>query len=135
MEMPIEVIVTLFIVLFVGTLIVMFSQTIIGSAQNQLPTTDAKKGETQILEVSTVTNSQIGMLVDECYKTRFGKVFKQETCFIVHSSSSYQIGSSNDINGYTTNKTALGKVTGAGNTVNTVLIIWDFANTNVEVSA
>jgi hypothetical protein len=113
----------------------MFSQTIIGSAQNQLPTTDSKKGETQILEVSTVTNSQIGMLVDECYKTRFGKVFKQETCFIVHSSSPYQIGSVNDINANTSNRSALGTVTGASTTVNTVLIIWDFANTNVEVSA
>ena len=135
MEMPIEVIITLFLVLFVGALIVMFSQTIIGNAENQLPTLDSKAGGTQIIEVSSITNSQLGLLVDECFKTRFGKVFKEETCFIVHSSSPYQIRSTSDINGYTSDKSALWGVIGSGTMVNTVLINWDFANTGVEVSA
>jgi hypothetical protein len=135
MEMPIELIVTLMIVLVVGALIVTFSQTILGNAENQLPKLDASKTqETQILEVATITNSQIAMLVDECFKNRFGKVFKQETCFIVHSDTAYKIGSVDDINALTSDKSALGRVD-VGEMVNTVLIIWDFANTNVEVSA
>ena len=135
MEMPIEVIITLFLVIFVGALIVTFSQTIIGNAENQLPTIDSKAGGTQILEVSTITNMQIALLVDECFKTRFGKVFKDETCFIVHSSSSYQIGVTDDINASTTDKSALWKVSNENSNVNTVLIKWIFANTGVEVSA
>lgn len=135
MEMPIEVIITLFLVIMVGSLIVMFSQTILGNAENQLPKIDSKTGETQILEVATITNSQIALLVDECYKTRFGKVFKDETCFIVHSSSSYQIGTTEDINALTANKSALWRAVNTADGVNTVLIKWIFANTGVEVSA
>jgi hypothetical protein len=119
----------------VGSLIVMFSQTILGNAENQLPKIDSKTGETQILEVSTITNSQIALLVDECFKTRFGKVFKDETCFIIHSSSPYQIGTTGDINALTENKSALWQTVPGASSVNTVLIKWIFANTGVEVSA
>lgn len=135
MEMPIQLIMTLFVVLIVGSLVILFSQNLLFNAEQGLPTLgnyDKTKQGTQILEVDSLSNAQIAFLVDECYSTRFGKVFKDETCFIVHSVAQASVDN-DDINAKVSTEGILGEVDEED--VKTVFINWNFFNTQVDVTS
>lgn len=129
MEMPIQVIMTLFVVLIVGSLVILFSQNLLNEADAGLPKFDKGSVEIQILEVDSVSSNQLGFLVDECYASRFGKVFKDETCFIVHSKNTYAISQSGIAGAV---EAPLGVVDN-GVSTKTIFVNWNFIDTKVDV--
>lgn len=135
MEAPIQLIMTMFVVLLVGSLVILFSQNLLADAEQSLPKIKSEyKNEdgVKILEVDSFTNQQIAFLVDECYNTRFEKVFKDEFCFIIHSSDVGEIKKDAISNGLFKGE-MLGSVEEGEH--KTVLIKWNFFKTSVDVSS
>ncbi len=130
MEMPVQVIIILFVVTLVGAMIVLFSQSLIDQSQNQLTEFTSKEKDNKFLEVNSITNSQIAVLVDECYQKSFGEKINNETCFIIHGKNDFT-PSENQIKQNLKNKEALGEVT--TETTKTIYINWNSLESKVEV--
>jgi hypothetical protein len=131
MEMPIQMIITLFIVIAAGGMVLLFAQTTINRADNALPQLDKDPKGEQVLEVASTTSTQIGFLIEECYKNSFGKIFKDQTCFIVHSASPYTVSEA-DIKSALSNNSILGTVDNGSGT-KTVYIKWNFGKSQIDV--
>ncbi len=86
MEMPINVVITLFVGLLVGGLIVFFAQNIVFSSEQQF-IEFLDEEENGFFDLKEITESQIGFLVKSCYEKSFGESLDNELCYIVHGES------------------------------------------------
>jgi hypothetical protein len=134
MEMPVQLIITLFIVLVVGTLVINFSQDLIGAGKNSIlgffggdkkPPTGA-----DLIDVTSVSDREVVALIKECYNKNYGVNLHSGICFTVHSNEPYNIVPENlvalvgDVN-------VLGNVEKAS--VKTFFINWNVDKGKVEV--
>lgn len=129
--MPIQIMIVLFIAFAVGMLVLMFSENLLNSANDQLIVKNDDIPKEQFIEVISTSNTQIGSLVDTCYKTHFGKVFNNETCFILKAQSDFS-PDANEIKRFVSDENILGEVTGSSKIF---VIKWNFEKTKVEVES
>jgi hypothetical protein len=92
MEVPIKVMITLFVTLVVGFAIISFSRQIIEKSRSDLentnPGSDLDDDEEQkIIELSVLDNQQTIDLVSECYDRNHGRVLERTLCFVVIAKS------------------------------------------------
>ncbi len=92
MEMPIQVFITMFIMVVVGSLVIMFSQGLIDRGNTNIDRINpSDKPEDTIFDVKVITVSQIANLVDSCYRKNFAKSLGDARCFIIHGETSVSI--------------------------------------------
>ena len=84
MELPIRVIITLFVTLIVAVSIIYFSTDIIERARANMANINGKEvPKNQVIEVETVTTQQIINLAEQCYEDKAGKILDKELCYVV----------------------------------------------------
>ncbi len=88
MEMPIRIIITLFVALVVGTTLVVFSKEMISKSRDDIdknrPGVDpTAEEESKIIQLNRVDESQMIDLMTECYNKHHGTTFERELCFAV----------------------------------------------------
>jgi hypothetical protein len=130
MEMPIWAMITLFLAVTVGSMILLFGADLLGLAKTDLESQfDGEEGSRIFWQVS-MTDSQIAGLVEECYKASFGQANVKGVCFAVTLDNEADIKSASiaplvklDQNKFKIND---GKTTSFS-------IVWNFINSKVEV--
>jgi hypothetical protein len=132
MELPIQVIVVLFVALIVGGAIVAFSQQSLRNAQETLNERwrEDPANKQLVVDVVEADEGTILSLANECVRKSQGVVAEQTTCFAVFSPSFTDLASLNDrelLEGFKLN------TTGAPDTPQAVRITYNPAGT-VEVS-
>jgi len=89
MEMPIRIMITLFVALIVGSTIIVFSKQMIESSRQKIENTqftdDDVTEEDKIISVSTLDSGQIVDLMEECHRRYYSETFEKELCFVVMS--------------------------------------------------
>jgi hypothetical protein len=93
MELPINVVVTMFVGLLVGGLIVVFAQNVIFSSQMEFDETFKDKENNSFFDLKQITDSQIALLAKSCYDKSFGHALESQLCFIVHGESPVSLDS------------------------------------------
>jgi len=88
MDMPIRIMITLFVALVVGSTIIVFSKQMIERSkvdiQNVRPGEDPSKLEEQkIINLNTVDTNQLIDLMEECYNRHTVQTLDKELCFAV----------------------------------------------------
>jgi len=87
MDMPIRIMVTLFVALVVGSTIIVFSKQMIDKSKMDIeratPETGVEDEEQKIINLNTVDSNQLIDLMEECYRKNTGQTFDRELCFAV----------------------------------------------------
>ncbi|MEM0360571.1 MAG: hypothetical protein QXK06_04520 [Candidatus Diapherotrites archaeon] len=129
MEMPIWAIITLFLAISVASLILLFGTDMLASARNALNNWFPQESP-QIIRQPSISDTQVAELIEQCYKNSYGKALKQEVCFSITLDNAVNLKSASisplvkiDQNHFKIND---------GNT-RSFSIVWDFANSKVEV--
>jgi len=88
MDMPIRIIITLFVAMIVGTSIIMFAKQIIDKGREDL--IQARPGvnpddidDEKIIHMNILDDQQLINLILECYDRHHGQSFERELCFVV----------------------------------------------------
>ncbi|MEM4268421.1 MAG: hypothetical protein QXK37_06360 [Candidatus Woesearchaeota archaeon] len=87
MEMPIRIMITLFVAIIVGVTVITFSKQMIEKSKMDLERSRpgielTKEEEEKIIELNLVDTAQIIDLITECYNRHHLKTFEKELCFI-----------------------------------------------------
>ncbi|MBW2990113.1 hypothetical protein KY348_00235 [Candidatus Woesearchaeota archaeon] len=92
MELPIRIMIILFVAIVVGVMIIAFSRNILERSKEKLdnpPGLDLSDAEEQkIVELNNLDNSQLIEMVRACYEMHHAKTFNRELCFVVIASTS-----------------------------------------------
>jgi len=88
MDLPIRIMITLFVALVVGSTIIVFSQQMISKSRDDIdknrPGVDLIEDEEEkIIELNDVDTFQIVDLMTECYNRHHSQTFEREICFVV----------------------------------------------------
>ena len=88
MELPIRIIITLFVAVVVGSTLIVFSKQMIDRAREDIeanrPGIDPTEAEEQkIIQLNRIDTFQIIDLMEECYRMHHAKSFSRELCYIV----------------------------------------------------
>ncbi len=96
MEMPIQIFITLFVLIVVGSLVIMFSQTLIDQAGYDVKNFKAEDNGSglNLLEVKSLDSSQVAALVEQCNSENYGQSLNTKTCYIVRSDTAFNIARS-----------------------------------------
>lgn len=86
MELPIKIMLTLFVALVVAGLAIFLARTTVDSAKNQMMNLQKELPPEKLIDKgsSAVTTSEVVYLAEECYRMGLQDVFdKTEICFLV----------------------------------------------------
>lgn len=87
MELPIRVMIVLFVAIVVGGMIIVFSNQILDQTRNDLYTLGVENvGEDRIIEVATLGDKEILALAEQCVRDYSG-TFDEQICFAVFTQS------------------------------------------------
>lgn len=97
MEMPINIIVILFVAVIVGSVLIIFTRQNLNDARENLAERFLQEGGTtdDIVEVQNVTETTIISLAEECLDRKQGG-FEREVCFALFASSWPDLSALND---------------------------------------
>ncbi len=132
MEMPIQIIITLFIAIAVGSMVLMFSGSLLDlSAEEFIPTpVDEDK---KLIEVDSSSSAQLAILINNCYQKSFNEVFMNDTCYIVHSKEPFEINEANILGQSVLESIKDNIVVIDNGQTNSARIYWNFSIGKVEV--
>jgi len=88
MELPIRIMIVLFVAMIVGTIIVTFSREMIEESRKNLIVDGPGSqdiDDDKIIALNTVDDQQIIDLILACYDRHHGKTFEKELCFAVQA--------------------------------------------------
>jgi len=93
MEMPIRIIVTLFVAVVVGVAILTFANKMISNAKTKMHSFNAEEIEKdRIIDVTQITSTQVAALAENCYAENSGNMLESDICFAmlgdVHATAS-----------------------------------------------
>ena len=93
MDLPIRIMITLFVALVVGSTIIVFSQQMISKSRDDIeknrPGVELNEDEEEmIIELIDLDTFQIVDLMTECYNRHHSQSFEKEICFVVISKNS-----------------------------------------------
>ena len=85
MEMPIRVIITLFVAVVVAIIIVQFAGESVDDAKMRLNSfgDDEMPEDDKIMEMKEVSSHQVAILVDECYKKHSNVDIEDVLCYVL----------------------------------------------------
>jgi hypothetical protein len=84
MDMPIRIIITLFVAVVVALGVITFSQKMISNSKTKMYTFDNEEiEEERMIEVNTVSNTQIATLAQSCYLENSNKELEKKICFVI----------------------------------------------------
>ncbi len=95
MEMPIAIIITLFLGITVGGLAIFFTQNMLLNAQDQI-IKFTEKGEGALgalVEVKDITEGQVASLASSCNTLSLGKALNDQVCYIIHGETPKSLNS------------------------------------------
>ena len=86
MEMPISVMIVLFVALAVGMLVLQLSNQILGRGEEQIRQFEVgcEEGVDFFIETAAITNTQVVNLAKICYYDHLGKYDETTICYILH---------------------------------------------------
>lgn len=85
MELPIQIMIVLFVTVLVASVVIMFSTDMIRDAKNKMKEPWIKeRTEDKIIEVETITDKGIEILIEECYEKNKQEALSKTLCFVVH---------------------------------------------------
>ena len=86
MEMPISIMIVLFVSIAVAILVLQFTGQVIGTgtAQMQRFTLNCEENVDFFIETAILSPTQVAELVDACYNQNIGKYNGTKICYIVH---------------------------------------------------
>ncbi|MDO8624877.1 MAG: hypothetical protein Q7R47_02245 [Candidatus Diapherotrites archaeon] len=111
MEMPIQIIVVLFVSIAVSLLVLNFASNTFNQGQQQLRqyTLSCEKDTDFFVDVAQLTPGQVASLAKDCYENNLGKYEGDHLCYIVHGpilgdplseiNSEYGVSALNDVTG------------------------------------
>ena len=83
MEMPITVIITLFVAVVVGVVIINLASDMITDSRDKLDAwNDEDVDDEKIIELDTVLSTSVANLAAECYKKYYNQEVESATCFV-----------------------------------------------------
>lgn len=83
MEMPIRIIIVLFISILVGVAIINFSQDLMGKSKTKLESFDKHEDQAdRILELKNIDSYQLGELANDCF-TEFENSLEDQICYAI----------------------------------------------------
>jgi hypothetical protein len=131
MELPISTIITLFVAISVGILVITFAQNLLSKTPVVVPPpTECKMGD--LLEVKEIDETQIAPLVRACYGCSYGKALISQACYIVHSETPKALNAGT-IKSAVADAVAGDKVVVSGVSSQTFYVKWNAADGTVEV--
>jgi hypothetical protein len=84
MELPIRIIITLFVAVVVALGVITFSQKMISNSKTKMYNFDNEEIEQdRMIEVSKVTNTQVATLAQNCYLENSNKELEKKICFVI----------------------------------------------------
>lgn len=84
MEMPIRIIIVLFVSVVVGIAILSFAGKMISDSRMKMLNYNEEENEAdRIIDVTSVTSSHVAALAETCYHENSMRVLEGETCFVV----------------------------------------------------
>lgn len=85
MEMPIKIIIVLFVAIVVGIMIINFTTTIIEDSKRKLGEfyDDKEVQEDMILELVTITSKQIGIMAKDCFEKHSNVDIEGKLCYVL----------------------------------------------------
>jgi hypothetical protein len=84
MEMPITVIITLFVAVVVGIVIINLASDLITDSKSKLDTwNDEGVDDEKIIELDSVLSTSVANLAAECYKKYYNQEAESAVCFVV----------------------------------------------------
>ncbi|MFH0955255.1 MAG: hypothetical protein V1777_04070 [Candidatus Micrarchaeota archaeon] len=87
--MPISIVITLFVVVVVGVLVILFARTQVESAQTSLEGFNPNETEQKnlVFEIDQLSAVQLATGIKECFR-RYGQTLQSEMCSVFHISNS-----------------------------------------------
>ncbi|MBN2517749.1 MAG: hypothetical protein JXB14_02810 [Candidatus Altiarchaeota archaeon] len=85
MELPIQVMITMFVALTVAVVVIMFSQNLLQDAAKDIADIGdyGDTPEDKIVEVGTITSTQVANLVNQCYRQYSESALGDTLCYVV----------------------------------------------------
>jgi hypothetical protein len=92
MEMPIRIMITLFVAIIVGVTVISFSREMIEKSKQDIDKSKpgiltSEDEEQKIIELGTLDTNQVYDLVVECYNRHHAKTLERQLCFVVIAQS------------------------------------------------
>jgi hypothetical protein len=86
MEIPIRIVIVLFVALIVGLSIIQFSRETITDAKKNIMKYNRDKGveEEKVLDMGSISEQDIVNLAEECYKQESSGNVDKKLCFVLH---------------------------------------------------
>jgi hypothetical protein len=87
LEMPIQIVITLFVVLAVGTLVILFSQNVLTSTEQKLDAVGKEEisANNTLVEVTGISSDKVLQLAENCLTNNQGKTLESVVCFTIDS--------------------------------------------------
>ncbi|MEM4598080.1 MAG: hypothetical protein QW400_00095 [Candidatus Diapherotrites archaeon] len=130
MELPISVMITIFVALAVGAMLLTLSQGWLSGLE--LPWVPQNKGETKIIQQISITNSQIGKLLRSCYEEMNQKPkMEYYTCYAITVENPVTVDPAEvakELPGIDTNSYHIDS-----GTTRSITIFWNYPSSKVEV--
>lgn len=84
MELPIRIIVTLFVAVVIAIAVISFAGKMISNSKNKLYSlSDEEVSEDKIIEVDSISSSKLSALADQCYAANSAKSIESVTCYVI----------------------------------------------------
>lgn len=85
MEMPIRIIITLFVAVVVGLAIISFADKVILDAKQDLEgfNDDEVEDEDKIIDVTEVSSNSVAALASDCFEKNSAKSIESEMCYVL----------------------------------------------------
>ena|GEM_PF-4027421 len=130
MEMPITVIITLFVAVVVGVVIINLASDMITDSKSKLDTwNDEDLDDDKIIELDAVLSTSVANLAAECYKKYYNQEFESKVCFVVLGEVS--ASDSEIIASYPYNESTID--VDLSNAKNAVRIGYDFVENKIKI--
>ncbi|MCX8190052.1 MAG: hypothetical protein N3F05_02370 [Candidatus Diapherotrites archaeon] len=130
MELPISVIITIFVALAVGAMLLALSQGWLSGLELQW--TQTRSTDTKVIQQISITNSQIGKLLKSCYEEMNAKPkMEYYTCYAITVENPITVDASEiakEMPGIDSNKYHIDS-----GTTRSITIFWNYPSSKVEV--
>jgi len=129
MDLPIQVMIVLFVTILIASAVIIFATDIIENAKQKMEQPwerDAPKEK--VIEVGEITDNTMQALIGQCWKDHSQDALQKELCYVVHGASLY------DPSHWTTTLDGI-KVESIGQPSQTIFIHYNPNGHKIEVSS
>jgi len=86
LELPIQIMIVLFVTVLVASAVVMFTTDIIRDAKDKMADPFGKeKSDDKIIEIDTIQDQQLSALIEQCWRDNKQEALEKTLCFVMHA--------------------------------------------------